>query len=152
MARVRAQGRAAEQRALALLEAEGFSVEAIQPTAQWPMTVNGSPVDAEIRADYLVRLGRKRFVAEVKSGKVTRASHRDTRRQLLEYRLAFPVHGALLVDMERENILEVRFPRVPGTALNRHAWGPSLTRWAMAAAFGGALGIALARHIFLDGS
>jgi hypothetical protein len=52
-------------------------------------------------------------VAEVKSGvDSTKVTSRSTRRQLLEYLLAFDVEGVLLVDMQRHAIHEVSFPGI----------------------------------------
>lgn len=101
----------AEDRAEALLERAGFVIEARQLVGTWPMIVSGEPVEASLRADLLVRRRRRRYIAEVKSGPVaSRPTDPSTRRQLLEYRLAFDVDGVLLVDMHRRLILTVEFP------------------------------------------
>jgi len=101
----------AEGDAETLLERAGYRIEGRQVTGTWPMLVNGEPVEAALRADLLVRKRRRRYVAEVKSGPVaSRPTDPSTRRQLLEYRLAFDVHGVLLVDMHRRRILTIEFP------------------------------------------
>jgi hypothetical protein len=54
-----------------------------------------------------------RLVAEVKSGKIAASlACAATRRQLLEYRLAYDVDGVMLVDMAAGRVHEVRFPRL----------------------------------------
>jgi hypothetical protein len=51
------------------------------------------------------------MVAEVKTGtQAPRFEHADTRRQLLEYQLAFEVDSVLLVDVEAGEVREVSFP------------------------------------------
>jgi hypothetical protein len=112
--RNRARGRRAnraERKAARLLERRGFAVEAYQPTVDWPVVVDGQERDVELRADYLVTRHGLSYVAEVKSGQQAPSLRgAGTRRQLLEYRLAYAVDGVLLVDMERGNIREVHFP------------------------------------------
>ena len=39
--------------------------------------------------------------------------HAPTRRQLLEYSIAFDVHGVLLVDVEADRVARVEFARPP---------------------------------------
>ena len=64
-----------------------------------------------VRADLLVSRGARRFVAEVKTGaRAPRIETAATRRQLLEYAVAYDVDGVLLVDMEEHTISEVEFP------------------------------------------
>ena len=66
----------------------------------------------ELRADLLVERDGMRFIAEVKTGeRAPDPSFPPTRRQLLEYRLAFDPYGVLLVDVEAGEIFEVDFPR-----------------------------------------
>jgi hypothetical protein len=75
------------------------------------VVVDGRHRPVELRADYLVRRGSERYVAEVKTGRVAPClSTAATRRQLLEYRLAYAADGVLLVDMEHKCIHEVEFP------------------------------------------
>ena len=63
------------------------------------------------RADYLVARNVERYVAEVKTGRLApRIDTATTRRQLLEYRLAFDVDGVLLVDAESAKVHRIVFP------------------------------------------
>lgn len=101
----------AERRAARLLHRAGYSVQATQVARRWPVVVGHRCIDILLRADYLVARGAEVFVAEVKSGAyVARVRHGPTRRQLLEYQLAYDVDGVLLVDVERQRVQVVRFP------------------------------------------
>ena len=106
-----ARAGAGEDRAAALLEDAGFRVVARQARVAWAPLVDGEPLVTELRADYLVEAGDAVYVAEVKTGdqapKLTTAA---TRRQLLEYHVAFAADGVLLVCPERGAIQRVEFP------------------------------------------
>jgi Holliday junction resolvase-like predicted endonuclease len=98
-----------------LLERRGFTILDRQVTVRWHIEVDGEPFPCASRADLLVQKRGRQFVAEVKTGsRAPDPTTPQTRRQLLEYLMAFPVHGALLVDMERRTIHEIRFPHPPG--------------------------------------
>jgi hypothetical protein len=109
-----------ESDAVGLLERAGYRIVAKQARAWWTPTIDGEPHETELRADYLVEEGEggALFVAEVKTGDTAPdLSTAATRRQLLEYEIAFSVAlgttGVLLVCPERETIHRVRFPRPP---------------------------------------
>ena len=113
----RARARAAragsgESAAEALLIDLGFLILDRQVRCLWWIGVDGEEEEVELRADLLVERDGKRFVAEVKTGtQAPDPAFPSTRRQLLEYSLAFAPYGVLLVDMEAEEIMEVCFPR-----------------------------------------
>ena len=97
-----------------MLARAGWVVEGRQITRTLALEVDGAPTEARVRCDLLVRRGLRRCVAEVKTGALApRIDHAPTRRQLLEYRLAFDVDGVLLVDVEAGRVIEVRFPLPP---------------------------------------
>ncbi len=101
-----------ENEAETLLIEDGYLILERQVRCLWWIDIDGEEEGVELRADLLVEKNGRRFVAEVKTG--THApdpAFASTRRQLLEYRLAFDPYGILLVDMEREEIMEVSFPR-----------------------------------------
>ncbi len=76
--------------------------------AVWTMWIDGEPVEVGVRADLWVGLGERRYVAEVKTGgRAPDPTHPATRRQLLEYRVAFEPDGLLLVDAEEGRIILV---------------------------------------------
>ena len=105
------EARKGELRAHGLLQARGYHVVAAQSACSYTLAIDGQDLVVPLRADYLVTRDGLRYVAEVKTGAL--APHLRTpatRRQLLEYRMAFDVDGILLVDAEQERIHVVRFP------------------------------------------
>ncbi len=101
----------AEQRAERLLARAGYRVLEVQPRLGWSIVVDGREEAIELRADLLVARRGRRYVADVKSGRFAPDLRTAaTRRQLLEYLVAYRTDGVLLVDMEAEQIREVRFP------------------------------------------
>ncbi len=112
-----ARSRRLEAEAAGLLERAGYDVLATQVTAACVVSRGGTPVDADIRADYLVARRGRVYIAEAKSGpRATDLRDRGTRRQLLEYAVTYDVDGVLLVDTEAGEVVEVGFP-----ALGRRA-------------------------------
>jgi hypothetical protein len=107
----RARGReavAGEHDAEALLQALGYTVIARQAPGALTLTVDGAPRTFALRVDLLVERDGERLVAEVKTGALaTQLAHGPTRRQLLEYQLAFGVRAVLLVDASRGAVHEV---------------------------------------------
>ena len=99
-----------------MLRRAGFKIVARQARTWWSPTVDGEPHETELRADYLVECQEgELFVAEVKTGdEAPQLSTAATRRQLLEYqvafKLAFGAHGVLLVCPELGSIHRVQFP------------------------------------------
>jgi hypothetical protein len=109
-ARVRRAQRG-EREAVALLEAQGYRVLEEQARGTWTVQVDDEQYQADLYADLLVERDGLIFLAEVKTGEVAPDPTRPaTRRQLLEYLLAFQPDGLLLVDMEAGEIREVWFP------------------------------------------
>jgi len=113
-ARVRARALRAvrgEREAVALLRARGYAIVEAQATAVLPVRVDGETFLAGLRADYVVSKNGARFVAEVKTGELAPSvATAATRRQLLEYEIAFDVDGVLLVDAERGRVHAIVFP------------------------------------------
>lgn len=90
-----------------------------QARREWTIAIDGQRVPVELRADLLVAHGARRLVAEVKTGQHAPDPRQTaTRRQLLEYRLAFDADGILLVDPEAGRIREIGFP-IPASARRR---------------------------------
>jgi hypothetical protein len=105
------RARSVERQAARLLEECGYAVLGHQVETRYAVLVDGKPTQVLLRADYLVSRDGRQFVAEVKSGEVApRLDSAATRRQLLEYRVAFQVDGVLLVDGEQRQVHEVTFP------------------------------------------
>jgi len=138
---------AGEHEAEGLLTRAGYQIDARQAQLTWTFTCDDSPLEVELRADLLVTREGRRYVAEVKTGELApQLTNASTRRQLLEYRVAYDVDGALLVDMESERVTEVEFPLPSGAGIPprrpRRVWraavasalaaaavSASLTRW-----------------------
>lgn len=107
-----------EARAAALLEDAGYTVIDNQVGGAVTITIDGDPHRFDVRADYLVERGGRRFVAEVKTGEVVgRLAHGATRRQLMEYALAFGADGVLLVTPEDGEVRAIGFPSLQRRAL-----------------------------------
>jgi hypothetical protein len=123
LAAAREQGAAGEVRAEVLLRRLGFSILGRQVGVSYSVGVDGAEVAIDLRADYVVSEGGRRYVAEVKTGVFApRIETAATRRQLLEYRVAFDVDGVLLVDAEANRVRLVEFP-LPGGARERRGSG-----------------------------
>lgn len=111
--RHRRLGQAGERRARELLKREGYRLCSEQQSGSYRLLVDGAETPIHLRSDYLVEKRGRRFVAEVKSGvESVKVTSRATRRQLLEYLLAFDVDGVLLVDMQTCRIREISFPEI----------------------------------------
>jgi Holliday junction resolvase len=104
------RGLKAERDAEKLLKKLGYTLVARQVPAGYSVLLDGDLATFRLTADLLVESGGKRHVAEVKTGKAIKLDHAETRRQLLEYQLAFGVDSLLLVDMEGKKVHTVRFP------------------------------------------
>jgi hypothetical protein len=95
------------------LLSKGFEVTGRRVRRTVWVVIDGVEVRYDVEADYLVTdLAGLLYVAEVKTGsQAPNPAYTATRRQLLEYDLAFAeAQGLLLVDMEGPAIKEVRFP------------------------------------------
>ncbi len=108
-----------EHTAFALLEGAGYAVVERQVPGSWTMRADGQAVTFGLRADYLVTRNGRRYIAEVKTGRLApRLSHGPTRRQLLEYSAAFDVHGVILVDADAETITHVEIDRLEASGVS----------------------------------
>ena len=104
------RGKRLEAQAPAHLAREGFRVVASQPAVDYSWLLDDEIRTTRLTADFLaVRRGR-RYVVEVKSGAGATPERRATRRQLLEYAVAYPVDGVLLFDAEQDRLRRVDFP------------------------------------------
>ncbi|MDP9001298.1 MAG: hypothetical protein M3O46_14445 [Myxococcota bacterium] len=109
------RAREGERAACGLLERAGYEVVGRQVPGSWTLRADGTPVTFGLRADYLVACNGRRYIAEVKTGRMApRLSHGATRRQLLEYRAAFDVHGVILVDADAETVVHIEMDMFTG--------------------------------------
>ena len=138
------RGFAGQAAAAKLLAGAGYQVTDAQPRASWITLQDGEPHAVELRGDYLVHRGGRDYLAEVKTGEAADAiGNSATRRQLLEYQLAFDVDGVLLVCPERRTIHPIEFPALEPAA---PAWrGAGLLLFLAGVAMGGAGALALLR-------
>lgn len=105
--------RRGECEAESLLERAGYRVVGRQVTARWCLAIDGREVQVAVRADLVVQRAGQRFVAEVKTGERAPDPRLPaTRRQLLEYCLAFGASQVLLVDVPSRCVHVVSFPDV----------------------------------------
>jgi len=101
---------AGEVSAAALLAEAGYEVLETQTRLAWTFHCDGEPVTVELRCDALVARDGRRLVAEVKTGdRAPSLTTAATRRQLLEYAVAFRADGVVLVDAEAGLVREVDF-------------------------------------------
>lgn len=111
--RMARRARRGEVSARRMLRRLGYTIEAEQPALCWPTIVGGQRLEIRLRADFLVSARGELYVAEVKTGDlVASLRHGPTRRQLLEYQLAYGADGVLLVDVLQASVVEVSFPEV----------------------------------------
>jgi hypothetical protein len=104
------RGLAAERGAEKLLARHGYRVLERRLAGSYEVLLDGEPHAVQLFADFLVERHGRELLVEVKTGDATHVGHADTRRQMLEYQLAFGVPALLLVDADRETLCEVEFP------------------------------------------
>ncbi|MCA9673628.1 MAG: hypothetical protein KC464_01210, partial [Myxococcales bacterium] len=127
-----ARALAGEATGAALLEAAGYQLLDTQARLTWTVRCDDEPVEVELRCDALVGRDGRRLVAEVKTGdRAPSLATAATRRQLLEYVVAYRADGVLLVDPEAGAIHEVDFdlardappaPPPPSSIRSRVGW------------------------------
>jgi hypothetical protein len=101
---------AGERRGAELLRAAGYEVLEAQVAHEVTVIVDGEPYSAGLRCDYLVERDGLTWVAEIKTGEEAPSlTNPATRRQLLEYQVAYGVTGVVLVDATAGTVHEVCF-------------------------------------------
>lgn len=126
-----ARAQRGERTAERLLDRMGYAICARQAATTWTVACDDQVHEVPLRADLIVERDGRRFVAEVKTGRVApRLGTAATRRQLLEYRVAYDVDGVLLVDAEAGRVMHVDFG-LPGSARPAATWPRVL--WALCA-------------------
>jgi len=119
------RGQTQEKHAKKHLKALGFSILEHQPTTEVGWWIDGVWTQTTITGDYLVKRNGEVGLVEVKTGRTASATHRDTRRQLLEYHHAFDVDAVFLFDVERGRLQRIEFESLSSTApsgKNRFLW------------------------------
>ncbi|MBI5481065.1 MAG: hypothetical protein HY906_19565 [Deltaproteobacteria bacterium] len=134
-------GHAGERRGAALLQDAGWRVLDSHPPAALAVEVDGEPFAQPLEADYLCERDGRTLPAEVKTGQAADLGARATRRQLLEYAVAYRSGATLLVDADAGTVAEVRFPAAGTPAAAHPAGGRGARVAALATALlAGALG------------
>ncbi len=134
-----------EEQAPALLAAHGFTVTGAQVTVEHVVRIDDRDVVIPLRADYLAEKRGSRYAVEVKTGALApRIETSATRRQILEYRIAFDVDGVVLVDAESRRVHEITFP-----ALERLMEPAPSSSWRVAALAFAAVAAAVAALVRL---
>ena len=103
------KGKKAEQKAIKLLKKNGYKIESFQTTAKGKLLQDDETLTFLIRADLIVSKDKKKFIAEVKSGKAASIEEINTRRQLLEYSKVFNNKNLILIDTEKNKIKKIEF-------------------------------------------
>jgi hypothetical protein len=103
------RGHAGERRGRALLEAAGWRVLAAHPPGEIVVAVDGARRAQPLAADYLCERRGRVLPAEVKTGGAADLATSATRRQLLEYAVAYRAGATLFVDADRGTVAEVTF-------------------------------------------
>jgi hypothetical protein len=102
---------AGETAAEELLEDAGYTIVDRQVRTTWRFYCDDDAVDTELRCDLLVEHDGRLLVAEVKTGQAApRLDTAATRRQLLEYQVAYGAAGVVLVDAEVGDLRVIDFP------------------------------------------
>ncbi len=100
----------AEKKAEKWLKRNGFQITDKQLSRPLIIQTGKTQHRYLIRTDFLVKKGSRKYIVEVKSGqKNSSITNRETRRQLLEYFLAYHSYGIILFDMEHKKFTEVKF-------------------------------------------
>lgn len=95
--------------AVELLKENGYQIITVQPKTRSYIWIDGNMSSTEIRGDYLVSKNGKRYICEVKTGKVAgNPVYKHTRRQLLEYNLYFEL-PVIFVDIMNKKIHNIEF-------------------------------------------
>jgi len=104
------KSRQAEKEAEKILRKNGYVIIDAQKSKPLLITIGDKIHRYLVRIDYLARKRGKVYVVEVKSGeKIPYITNRETRRQMLEYYLAYQPCGILLLNMKNKSISEVKF-------------------------------------------
>jgi hypothetical protein len=101
---------AGEAHAEKLLAEAGFTVVERQVAHVWHVAIDDDLHETALRCDFVVARDGERWVAEVKTGDLAPSlTTAATRRQLLEYQVAYAAAGVALVDATAGLVHEVRF-------------------------------------------
>lgn len=107
------QGKQGERSARRFLLRHGFTILNEQHELRPQMLIDGQRTLFSIRADFIVRKGRRRAVVDAKNGReAANPLHSPTRRQLLEYAYYYDVDDVYLYDALQEKLRHLHFGRL----------------------------------------
>ena len=108
--RLKTSGDVMDDKARKILEHLGFSVENDYAKHTMRVFQDGQPLDLPVQPDIIVSKGGKSYVVDImQKNEMSQVSDPKTRRQLLEYFVAYKPDGVLLMDMENKRIHDIRF-------------------------------------------
>jgi len=93
------------------LKKKGYEILNYQKEIKYCYEVENEIIEVRLRPDYIVKKNGKKYIAEVKTGEFAPDVKKNklTRRQLLEYNFATDNYGVLLIDIDKEQILKIKF-------------------------------------------
>lgn len=96
-----------------LLKKAGFEIETKCPKASIVTNINGQDHYGEIKADYLVSQGKKKYVVMIKGLEPFEPNEPAMRRRLLEYHHGFNSQGIVVLDPNEGqlNLVKLSFPQ-----------------------------------------
>lgn len=104
------RARKGEAEAIQFFEDQGYTIVDMQQKKTLVTWINGNPRYHNLMADFVVKKGGKTYIVEVKTGKQPpRPTSADTRRELLEYFLAYRPYGILVVDLQKKTMHTIAF-------------------------------------------
>jgi hypothetical protein len=97
-------------RAILILEEAGYQILKIKPAVLVRMTIDGKLHTFELKGDYLVSQGGRRYLVQMrKDGKPLHLQSKMWRNSLLRDVQAFGTAGIIMLDTEKETLHDVRF-------------------------------------------
>lgn len=105
------KGLLGEIKAGEFLKKKGYEILYYQKEIKYCYETEDEIIEVRLRPDYIVQKRGKKYIAEVKTGEFAPDIKKNklTRRQVLEYNFATDNYGILLVDIDKEKILEIKF-------------------------------------------
>ncbi|MCR3922714.1 MAG: hypothetical protein NUK65_09395 [Firmicutes bacterium] len=93
-----------------ILQEAGYEVLTVKPTLNVTMEIDGRTHPFELKNDYIVKRGGRRYLVRIRrDNKTVRLQSKLWRGSLLRDVVAFRTSGILIVHLEKETIQVVRF-------------------------------------------
>lgn len=120
--------RGRQRAALEWLEENGYQIVRVRQRAQWTGYFDSREFRKQLIADFIVRKGARNYVVKVKSSRDRGLNGQKFREQWQPLIEGFHVHGALQIDLDKDEVHEVDYsiqsPRyiIWQKVLNRVLW------------------------------